>query len=66
MEEVVKRNFKTLADGLNAQRGHSSDQDKKIEKLESEVLELRSAISDLRIQLMQVTAMYRGTGPTAR
>jgi hypothetical protein len=66
MDELSKRNFTALADGLQSQRDENSRQAAKIVQLESLVVELRQDIEMLRGQVSVLMAKGMGTGPTAR
>jgi hypothetical protein len=66
MDELSKRNFTALADGLQAQRDESSKQAARITQLESLVVGLRQDIEILRGQVSILMAKGMGTGPTTR
>ena len=64
-EEIVKRNFTTLADGLNQQRDLNSTQDDKIQMLEAKVTELESKVTALNSKVAALLIGRMGTGPTS-
>ena len=66
MDELSKRNFATLSEGLKAQRTTNSAQDAKIVKLESLVVELSNNVSILRQQVNMLLARAMGSGPTSK
>jgi len=65
MDEVSKRNFQALSDGLKQQRSVSSDQDTKLGHLEKLVGAQADRLRKLEIQLAVLMGSV-GSGPTAR
>lgn len=65
MDEVVKRNFTALSDGLKAQRETNSAQDIKIRHMDRMLGEQAIQIKHLKVQLALLAA-NTGTGATAR
>ena len=53
MDEISKRNFHTLAEGLKDQRQVNTDQDLKIRKLEETVAMLQGQLLALQSQFWQ-------------
>lgn len=66
MDEVTKRNFNALSEGLKQLRSCDSDQKLKIAQLEDIVCEMGIAMKEMRQELMILKAITGGTGPTAR
>lgn len=66
MEEIVKRNFTTLSEGLKQQRTVSSDHESKLRCLESKVSQLTEQAIELQRQVAEIRIKLMGTGPTSR
>lgn len=66
MDEISKRNFQTLSEGLKQQRSVNSDQDAKIRALEALVVQQQESINLLRTQIQTMLVRSTGTGPTSR
>lgn len=66
MDEISKRNFIALSDGLKQQRSTNSSQDTKIVQLEANVAMLQGQIATMQGQIAQLMAVNMGTGPTSR
>lgn len=64
-DEIVNRNFNTLAEGLKQQRATNVDQDNKIQVLEAKVTELEMKISELNGKISALLISRMGTGPTS-
>ena len=65
MDELTKRNFYTLAEGLDQQRSTNSTQDSKIQVLEAKVAELESKLVELNAKVSALLISRMGTGPTS-
>lgn len=66
MDELSKRNFRALSDGLKQQRSDNSTQDEKIRQLEANVVTLQQQVALMQGQIAQLMAVNMGTGPTSR
>ncbi len=64
-DEVVKRNFNTLADGLNQQRDTNMSQDTRIQTLEAKVTELEMKLAEINSKVSALLISRMGTGPTS-
>lgn len=66
MDEITKRNFTALAEGLKEQREINGNQDQRIALLESALTGMRIALVELHSRYYEVMAKQNGTGPTKR
>jgi predicted nucleic acid-binding Zn-ribbon protein len=66
MDNLTKRNFNALSEGLKQQRGRSDDLYDKVSKLQTTVTHLQQQIQNLQQQVAMLLPLAYGHGSTSK
>ncbi len=65
MDDLTKRNFHALSEGLKSERSKNYDLAIKVSSLEQTVAQMQQELMSLRQQVIGMVASTVGTGPTS-
>lgn len=64
MDELSKRNFGALSEGLKQLRSDMSQLKIEVKQKDEHIAQLQQDLNAMQVQIGQMTARFTGTGPT--
>jgi phage shock protein A len=65
MDDLTRKNFKALSDGLKSERTKNENLAKKMTNLENQISQLRADMNQMNTQLIMASVSGRGSGSTS-